>query len=90
MKVNVVEAHAITDVHVNLLNSTTVFCLPGHILIVPIVLIFFLLGWYVGSKQKSVTSGRTWMPGRWIMPVKWITQVRWIAARLIESTVACG
>ena len=25
LKVNVVEAHAITDVHVNLLNSTTVF-----------------------------------------------------------------
>ena len=39
LKVNVAEAHAVTDAHVNVFNSAIVFNLPGYILIVLIVLI---------------------------------------------------
>ena len=40
------------------------FNLPGYILTVQIVLISFLLGWYVRSRQKSATPGGSETPVR--------------------------
>ena len=87
IKTNVAEAHVVTDVHVDMVNSATIFHLTGYMLIVPIVIISFLLGLYVGLRMKSTTLGWSWTPVRW-MPVKWITLLRWTTARFIESTVA--
>ena len=88
IKTDVAETHVVTDVHVDMVNSATIFHMTGYILIVPIVIISsFLLGWYLGLRMKSRTLGWSWIPVRW-MPVKWITPLRWTTARLIESTVA--
>ena len=62
LKANEANAHEVTDVHANMSNLASVFFffffhLPCYILFVPIVLVSFLLGWYVGLRQKSVTPG---------------------------------
>ena len=87
IKTNVTETHVVTDVHVDMVNSATIFHLTGYILVVPIVIISFLLGWYVGLRMKSTTLGWSWIAVRW-MQVKWITLLGWTTARLIGSTVA--
>ena len=89
LKVNVVEAHAITDEHVNLLNSTTVFyvwlysdCADRANLLPP-----WLVCWVEAENSyfwEKVDARKV------DYAVKWITLERWITARLIESTVGCG